>query len=103
WVMSVLDLKVPIIYSSSLKVEGTSTERLVNICRAVGADKYLSGPGGRNYMDLSLFEQEGIKVVWQEFTHPVYEQVFPQVGFLPNLSIVDVLFCCGPETRKFLE
>lgn len=103
WAMQALEVKTPLVHSSELGVDGTRTELLINICRAVGADGYLSGPGGRRYMDLAAFEAAGITVLWQDFTLPVYDQMFPAVGFVPNLSIVDTLFCCGPATSKFLR
>lgn len=102
WVMQCLGLEQKVVLSSDLAVEGTATERLVNLCGAVEADTYLSGPGGRNYMDLDLFEEAGIDVQFQAFEPPVYEQLFPEAGFIPNLSIVDALFCCGQDTRQFL-
>ena len=38
-----------------------------------------------------------------EFEHVPYEQVFTEKhGFLPNLSILDALFCKGPETILLL-
>ena len=102
WVMQCLGLEQTVVLSSALDVEGTATERLINLCQAVGADTYLSGPGGRNYMDLGLFDEAGIEVQFQEFESPVYEQLFPEVGFIPNLSVIDALFCCGPDTAQFL-
>jgi hypothetical protein len=103
WVMDVLEIKKPIVYASTLAVEGHKTELLINLSQAVGADTYLSGLGGRDYMDLALFDAARVQVVWQEFSPPCYPQLFPEAGFLPNLSIIDVLFCCGSETRHFLE
>ncbi|RUR76288.1 WbqC family protein [Chlorogloeopsis fritschii PCC 9212] len=103
WVMENLGIKKSIIYMSALEVEGNKSELLIDICKAVGADTYLSGSGGKNYMDLAAFETAGINVLWQEFSYPTYAQAFPELGFIPNLSIVDTLFCCGPETKKFLE
>ncbi|MDL5057054.1 WbqC family protein [Geitlerinema calcuttense NRMC-F 0142] len=103
WVMQKLDIHIPIVRLSELKVEGHKSELLIYACQAVGADTYLSGSGGRRYMDLSLFEAAGVKVLWQEFAHPLYPQLFPQVGFISQLSILDVLFCCGPDTCKFLD
>jgi hypothetical protein len=97
WVMDVTGIRVEMVRASELPAEGARTDLLVEICRAVGADRYLSGPGGRGYMDLERFEAAGIEVVWQDFTHPTYDQVFPGAGFIPNLSIVDPLFCCGPD------
>jgi WbqC-like protein family len=103
WVMDVLDIKKPIIYSSTLAVSGHKSELLINLSKAVGADAYVSGPGGREYMDLAEFDAANVKVIWQEFSPPSYPQLFPEAGFLANLSIIDVLFCCGPHTRLFLE
>ena len=38
------------------------------------------------------------------FTPKQYVQVFADKhGFLPNLSILDLLFCCGPESILILE
>ena len=38
------------------------------------------------------------------FTPPQYLQVFSdRLGFLPNLSILDMLFCVGPETAIYLQ
>ncbi|MBE9223909.1 WbqC family protein [Phormidium sp. LEGE 05292] len=102
WIMEVLGIKKQIVYLSDLAIDGTKSELLIDVCKAVDADTYLSGSGGKRYMDLSLFESAGINVIWQEFNFQSYNQLFPELGFLPNLSIIDTLFCCGLETRKFL-
>jgi hypothetical protein len=85
--------RMPIIYSSSLEVKGSGTDRLINICKELGADTYLSGVGGKNYMDLREFEKAGIQVEFQQFDHPIYNQKFP--GFEPNMSAIDKIFCTG--------
>jgi WbqC-like protein family len=37
------------------------------------------------------------------FTPPVYRQVFePKLGFMPNLSIIDLIFNTGPDAKKLL-
>lgn len=48
--------------------ESTGTERLIEICKYYGANEYISGPSGKDYMDLELFEAQGIKVTFQEKT-----------------------------------
>lgn len=48
------------------KTELRGTERLVDICKHFGADEYLSGISGRKYLDLTLFEIEGIRVTFQD-------------------------------------
>mgnify|MGYP001583042126 CR=1 FL=1 len=73
---------------------------LANICKALGGDVYLSGAGGREYLDLAPFEEAGIEVRYQDYHHPTYQQAFP--GFLPNMCAFDALFCLGkfPETPE---
>jgi len=92
-----LDLQSkPTVLASRLTLRDDPTDRLVDICKAVGADTYLSGQDGIKYMDLKRFEETGIKVITQEFNHPVYPQLYHE--FQSHLSIVDLLFNCGPES-----
>jgi len=96
-----LGLGIKLVKESELGVEGEGTQRLINACRAVGADTYVSGPGGRGYMDESLFSAGGIKLEYQEYRPIPYRQRFGE-GFVPDLSVVDLLFNVGPESRKLL-
>jgi hypothetical protein len=77
------------------------SERLASICECVGADTYLSGAGGKTYLDLAPFNKRGITVKFQVFNHPVYPQLYGD--FIPNLSLLDLLFNCGPDSLKILE
>jgi hypothetical protein len=77
------------------------SRRLAAICASVGADTYMSGPGGRAYLDLEPFHKEGITVIFQEFIHPVYPQLYGD--FMSNLSLLDLLFNCGPDSLQILE
>lgn len=86
----------PAIQSSQLELRADPTDRLIDICKAVKADTYLSGQDGIKYMDLERFRQNGIEVIIQDFKHPVYPQNFD--GFESNMSAVDILFNCGPES-----
>ncbi len=78
-----------------------ATERLVAICRALGADTYLSGAGGHEYLEVERFERDGVRVVFQAFECPVYPQRFG--AFEPNLSVVDLLFNCGRRSLDVLR
>ena len=84
----------PAIQSSQLELREDPTDRLIDICKAVRADTYLSGRDGIQYMDLERFKENGITVIMQDFKHPVYPQNFG--GFESNMSVVDLLFNCGP-------
>jgi len=87
--------------TSALGIAGESTGLVLAMCRAVGADTYLSGVHGRDYLDAAEFERAGVRLVFQEFTCPEYPQAWPG-PYIPNLSVVDLLFNRGPDSRKVL-
>ncbi|MGE7762637.1 WbqC family protein [Peribacillus sp. NPDC097895] len=64
------------------------TERLVSLLKQTGGTCYLSGKSGKDYLEVELFQQEGIEVVYQNFIHPVYE-VKNEKECVKNLSILD--------------
>lgn len=41
---------------------GNASTRLINICHQYQADTYLSGPSGHKYLDIDLFQSNGIDV-----------------------------------------
>ena len=88
-------------FSSNLELTSKSTERLVDIAEALGGDVYLSGPAGRDYLDVSLFERRDINVEFQDFKHPVYKQRYG--GFIPNMSAIDALFNVGKMPNKIVK
>lgn len=93
-IMHMFGVKKEIKKSSLLKARGKADDLLINICKELEADTYLPGPGPKiyGYMDLEKFKKQNINVVFQEFTHPVYVQQFAKKEFIPNLSIIDLLF-----------
>jgi hypothetical protein len=87
--------------SSALGVIGERSERLVKLCRHFAANKYYSGAAARTYLDMALFERDGIQVEWQDFAHPEYPQ---QHGpFVPYLSTVDLVLNCGSDAMAVIE
>ena len=100
-ICELLGIKTKFLLSSELDVEGKSNERLVNICKKIGADTYLSGKGAvDSYLDKNMFTKNNIKVEIQDFHYPTYKQLWGE--FVPNLSILDILFNYGPDTRGYL-
>jgi len=103
YLVEALGIRTKLVLASSLPLperEGT-TERLIAICQALGAETYLSGLGGKGYLDLERFEEAGIRVLFQAFQCPRYPQRFG--SFEPNLSIVDLLFNCSEESLQILR
>ena len=76
-------------------------ERLVAITKHFGADTYLAGTGGRGYMDLKKYNKSGIKVIFQDFKHPVYSQLFGD--FEPFMSVIDLIFNHGDKSLMIIR
>ena len=73
WCRQKLDIKTPMIFASSLNVEGAKSDLLASICKNLKASSYLSGPSGKDYLEINLFEREKIKV---EFFEPKVENYY---------------------------
>jgi len=100
-----LEIKTPIYFESELGTTQAGTERIIEICKKLKANCYLSGIGGKDYLEEERFKQEGIELKYQEFKHPIYSQVFckDKKEFMPNLSVVDLLFNEGQESKAILR
>lgn len=92
-IMGFLKIDRTLVMASSIGAEGTKNELLIEQCKALGADTYLSGAGARTYVDEQKFRNAAIEVAFQDFSHPTYGQLHGE--FVPNLSVVDYLFNAG--------
>lgn len=99
WFLEALDIRTPLVRSSDLSADGVATNRLVQLCRSVGATTYLTGEYATQvYLDAKCFEEVGIGLTTLHWSCPTYRQQYPRVGFVPDLAIVDLLFNEGPES-----
>ena len=96
-----MGIETPLLRSSEMKPGGEKTERLVSICRELGATHYLSGESGSNYIAEEGFSSQGIELEYQNYEHPVYPQRY--TGFVPHLSAIDLLFNCGEQSLGILK
>jgi hypothetical protein len=100
-ILNQLGIKTSRKHAGEWQLDQNPTGRLVDICLKSGADTYLSGAGGQNYLDLDQFETEGISVIFQDFEHPQYTQQFGD--FEPFMSTLDLLFNCGTESLNVIR
>lgn len=82
--------------SSNLKATGQKADLLATICSELGAARYLSAPGSRDYIEESdAFRKAGVAVNYHNYEHPAYPQGAGE--FLPYMAAIDLLFHCGGE------
>jgi hypothetical protein len=89
------------VLASTLLARDEQTGRLIDLCRAVGGTQYLAGQGGQGYMDFGQFAAAGIGVQVQTYHHPEYPQRY--TPFVSHLSVIDLLFNCGPQSLEILR
>ena len=98
---SALGIETPTVLGSEVRAREDPTLRLVDLCLELGADVYLSGAGGHEYLDAVAFESAGIEVRLQAYEHPTYPQLYGD--FEPYMSVVDLLMNCGRESASIIE
>ena len=100
--VQMLGIKTQIYVASELgEFPQDPDERLVALSRHFGAGTYLAGIGGREYMNLDTYKEWGVEVIFQDFQHPVYNQLFGD--FEPFMSIVDLLSNHGDKSLTILR
>lgn len=98
-ILDLLDIHPKIVYQSKMETHGEKSDLVLDICERLNADVYISGPGGREYMNLDKFKDAGIDVVFNDYVHPVYNQI-NNGEFIPYLSIIDMMMNNDIETCK---
>jgi len=102
-ILELVGLAKPVLRSSALGLEGEATDRLIDLCRKLGADTYLSGAyAATQYLDVASLAAAGVEVGFQSWTAPTYDQVHPAAGFVPDLAVIDLLMATGSEARDML-
>lgn len=95
-----LGIATPIINSRDIPVGGRSTERLINMLQALGADRYLSGPSADAYLDKGMFAKAGIQLEYKTYAYAPYPQSWGE--FAGNVAILDLIAHVGPQAHQHL-
>ncbi|MFH2145758.1 MAG: WbqC family protein [Candidatus Omnitrophota bacterium] len=100
WIAKALDIKTPIMKSSSLNAEGIKEKKIINICKKLDATELYDSKAAQDILDLNKLNEEKIKIKFQDYQHPIYKQVYEP--FIPYMSAIDLLFQYGPESLNIL-
>lgn len=93
---SFLGIKTPTFVSSLLDLEGSSNEKLINMCKKLNADAFIVKPGTEHYHPRANFHDNGIKFECFSWEPKPYKQLYGE--FIPGLSILDFAMNCGPNS-----
>lgn len=96
-----LGIEADWVLSSTLNVSGSKEgERVVNICDKLGCDYFINGPAAKPFMDQGVFDKAGITLDYIEYDYQEYDQLYPP--FNHYVSVLDVLFNCGPDAKRLI-
>ncbi len=103
FIMNELEIKSKIVFSSELEISKKGSDRVIDICKAVGADHYITGTfWAESNLRVEEFKKSNIDIEFQKFQHPIYKQIHGE--FIPEMSIIDLLFNEGrKEAKKILQ
>jgi hypothetical protein len=94
-------ITTPCVFSSTLCVSSQNkVDRIIEICRSLGATRLYDGQAAKEFIDAEYFADAGIEAEFQDYRHPVYDQ--GGEGFIPQLSAIDLIAQCGPQSRSLL-
>ncbi len=95
-----LGINEPFLRNSTLTTAARGSQRLVSICKTLGAGEYLTIASSHKYLDEELFNRNGIKIIYYKYQPPVYPQLWG--NFIANLSVLDLLLNCGPKSAGII-
>jgi len=74
------------------KKDASPNEKIIALCREFGiTEDYCGGTGVAAYVDKEYFRKNGIQITVQDWRCQKYPQLFSKIGFIPNLSVIDLL------------
>lgn len=100
FLLQALGIDRPILKASDYDFSGSKSDLVLDMCIKLGAKDYIFGALGKDYADHDSFARNGIKIYFQEYQHPIYNQLHG--SFEPYMSVVDLLFNEGPNSLDIL-
>jgi hypothetical protein len=100
YLIDFLKIRVRLVLLSELNIPGSGQDLVLEICRALGATEFLVQRPALKYMHPERFAAEGIGLKSFGIPTPVYPQLWG--NFVSNLSMLDMVFNCGPKSMDIL-
>ena len=104
WMLEKLGVKARRLRASDIpNLEGANSSLVAAICKHLGATSYLTGKGAIDYLEHDDFYKVGCSVSVQQWDSLVYQQAHPEIGFIPDLSTLDILLNCPDTAAEMIQ
>jgi len=98
----ILGIRTPLSWSWDFDLAPGRSERLLSVCRQLGAETYLSGPSAAAYLDEGLFRRAGVRIEYVDYSgYPEYPQLYPP--YESRVSVIDLLLNVGSAASAYLK
>ncbi len=96
-----LDIKTELVISSTIPIDHglRSQDKVIAICKALGATQYINPIGGVELYSKEIFSQNNINLTFLKSDNLIYNQFNNE--FVPWLSIIDVLMFNTKEKVQY--
>lgn len=101
-ICQLLGITTNISWSMDYELIGDRTETLVGLCKQAKADRYLSGPAAKTYLNEDFFAREGIAVDYMDYSgYQQHHQLYSP--FESQISILDLILNEGPKATAYMK
>ena len=100
WFLDELGIKVNFRNANDFKFQGEKSSLILNMCKELNASTYIFGMLGKDYADVQEFEKNNIGLIFQNYNHPKYSQLYRE--FISHMSVIDLLFNHGPKSLEII-
>ena len=100
WFLDELGIKVNFLNANNFKFQGEKSSLILNMCKELNASTYIFGILGKDYADVQEFEKNNIGLIFQNYNHPKYSQLYRE--FISHMSVIDLLFNHGPKSLEII-
>ena len=100
WFLDELGIKVNFLNANDFKFQGEKSSLILNMCKELNASTYIFGMLGKDYADVQEFEKNDIGLIFQNYNHPKYSQLYRE--FISHMSVIDLLFNHGPKSLEII-
>jgi hypothetical protein len=93
-------IDIPVVKATDYNFEGKKSDLVLDMCIKLDAKKYIFGSLGKDYAEIKSFKDKGIEPFFQEYHHPVYQQLHGD--FIPYMSALDLVFNEGTKSKEIM-
>ncbi len=94
-ICKLLRIKCNFVNLSNLKINSKKSDLIFDICLELNSKEYITGMGSQSYLNLDKFKKNNININFLSPKDEIYKQMFMNIGFIKDLSIIDKIFNKG--------